>query len=243
MRRYCSSHFCARLAYGRGAFSQPAEFARTAPMLLFAASLNAQQRAVLSSVELGAIAASCKIEDIGRATKAFTDAGVIVALSDGGYHVRPCQLLQAVDPTFRLEAALVAAHDEAVAAEGKLRVALEPAIHRASKARHSVWGGAMLFSGLQLAIISRLTYFDLDWDIMEPVSYFLGTGTAIAFYLYMLYFRREHSYTEFDATHLPKWVQRNAPKGFDWDGYNGACTKVDATHKAVEAAKAWSASN
>ena len=106
-----------------------------------------------------------------------------------------------------------------------------------------VWGGAMLFSGAQLAIISRLTYFDLDWDIMEPVSYFIGTGTALCFYLYMLWYRREHSYAEFDRTHLPKWLKQRAPAGFDWGAYSAACERLDAAHLAVDAAKKWASTH
>ncbi len=205
-------------------------------------SVLSSEKAVVSLRELEAMAAACKVTDVDRAARALAGAGVIVPLADGGFHLRPVQLLAALDGgSFRLEAGLEQEHAAAVANETVRRRALQEAIDRASKLRQSVWAGALLFSGAQLAIISRLTYFDLDWDIMEPVSYFIGTGTAIVFYLYMLWFRREHSYTEFDATHLPRWVQRHAPKDFDWDAYRVACERVDGTHRAVEAAKAWAA--
>ena len=75
----------------------------------------------------------------------------------------------------------------------KLELELEAAraeyqalVDKAARWRKLVWAGALAFSGTQLAVISRLTYFDLDWDTMEPISYFLGSGTSLLFFAYML---------------------------------------------------------
>lgn len=42
-----------------------------------------------------------------------------------------------------------------------------------------LWRGFVAWSGLvlmvaQLALFARLTYWELSWDVMEPVSYFTG---------------------------------------------------------------------
>ena len=70
-------------------------------------------------------------------------------------------------------------------------------IAKAARWRRIVWSGALAFSGTQMAIISRLTFFDLEWDVMEPISYFLGTGTSLLFFAYMLKYGVEHSNSVF----------------------------------------------
>ena len=86
---------------------------------------------------------------------------------------------------------------------------LEPHQHRfvtqSQRRRNTLWGSALAFSGLQLAMVSRLTFFDFDWDLMEPVSYFIGQATSLAFFTYMFKYGVEHSYDRadrklFDAT-------------------------------------------
>ncbi|VEL27660.1 unnamed protein product [Protopolystoma xenopodis] len=38
--------------------------------------------------------------------------------------------------------------------------------------------------GLQFGILARLTWWEYSWDIMEPVTYFVGYGTSMAIYAY-----------------------------------------------------------
>lgn len=45
------------------------------------------------------------------------------------------------------------------------------------------WAGLGLMS-MQFGILARLTWWEYSWDIMEPVTYFVTYGTAIACYAY-----------------------------------------------------------
>lgn len=38
--------------------------------------------------------------------------------------------------------------------------------------------------GVQFGILARLTWWEYSWDIMEPVTYFVTYGTAMATYAY-----------------------------------------------------------
>lgn len=38
--------------------------------------------------------------------------------------------------------------------------------------------------GVQFGILARLTWWEYSWDIMEPVTYFVTYGTAMAAYAY-----------------------------------------------------------
>jgi calcium uniporter protein, mitochondrial len=51
-----------------------------------------------------------------------------------------------------------------------------------------LWRGLVAWSGLglmiaQFAIFARLTYWELSWDVMEPVSYFAGQLVVRAAFL------------------------------------------------------------
>ena len=47
------------------------------------------------------------------------------------------------------------------------------------------WGGAVGLLG-GVAYLWRLTYYELSWDIMEPVTYFIGSSFAIVAYFWWL---------------------------------------------------------
>ena len=47
------------------------------------------------------------------------------------------------------------------------------------RTNHLTWLGLGLM-GLQFGLLARLTWWEYSWDIMEPVTYFVGYGSAIA---------------------------------------------------------------
>ena len=47
------------------------------------------------------------------------------------------------------------------------------------------WLGLGLM-GLQFGLLARLTWFEYSWDIMEPVTYFVGYGSAVAMFGYYI---------------------------------------------------------
>jgi hypothetical protein len=141
-------------------------------------------------------------------------AGLVTVLDAQCVHCHPSGLLMDAndvvsaaaqwDPCATERAQLGAVEaDLAVAAAAYQRV-----VSKASRTRKALWGSALAFSGTQLAVVSRLTYFDLDWDTMEPISYFLGTGTSLLFFMYMLRHGAEHNAHLFDRTSLKRYVVR-----------------------------------
>lgn len=42
----------------------------------------------------------------------------------------------------------------------------------------------------QFGILARLTWWEYSWDIMEPVTYFITYGTAMAMYAYFVLTRQ-----------------------------------------------------
>lgn len=52
-----------------------------------------------------------------------------------------------------------------------------------------LWGG-MAYMSTQFGILARLTWWEYSWDIMEPVTYFITYGTAMAMYAYFVLTRQ-----------------------------------------------------
>lgn len=55
----------------------------------------------------------------------------------------------------------------------------------ARKSNWLAWAGLGLMS-VQFGILARLTWWEYSWDIMEPVTYFVTYGTAMACYAYFV---------------------------------------------------------
>lgn len=53
------------------------------------------------------------------------------------------------------------------------------------KSNWMAWAGLGLMS-VQFGILARLTWWEYSWDIMEPVTYFVTYGTAMAAYAYFV---------------------------------------------------------
>lgn len=53
------------------------------------------------------------------------------------------------------------------------------------KSNFLAWAGLGLMS-IQFGILARLTWWEYSWDIMEPVTYFVTYGTAMAAYAYFV---------------------------------------------------------
>ena len=74
------------------------------------------------------------------------------------------------------------------------------------------WLGLGLMA-VQFGVLARLTWWEYSWDVMEPVTYFVGYGTAIAMFAYYVVTKQviilyiylyNHTYTYFCShnTHI-----------------------------------------
>ncbi|KAK3754993.1 hypothetical protein QZH41_015157, partial [Actinostola sp. cb2023] len=59
----------------------------------------------------------------------------------------------------------------------------------AQRANIFVWGG-LGYMALQFGFLARLTWWEYSWDIMEPVTYFVGYGTIMVCYAYFVITRQ-----------------------------------------------------
>lgn len=78
-----------------------------------------------------------------------------------------------------------------------------PMVEKVVRREKEFWAFTALASGVQMLVLSYLTFQVYGWDVMEPVTFFVTTTTALCAYAYFLYFRTEHSYEHVDDSLLP----------------------------------------
>ena len=82
--------------------------------------------------------------------------------------------------------------------------------------RKKVWGRVAAYCGAQMWLFSRFTFVDFEWDIMEPVSWFVTQGNAVLFFAFLWIYGREHSHAVFDNVVLSRrMVKMYDSHGFD----------------------------
>ncbi|CAL8366986.1 unnamed protein product [Gadus morhua 'NCC'] len=83
-----------------------------------------------------------------------------------------------------------------------------------------LWGG-MAYMATQFGILARLTWWEYSWDIMEPVTYFITYGTAMAMYAYFVLTRQEYIYPDArDRQYLLFFHKGLKRTRFDVEKYN-----------------------
>lgn len=82
------------------------------------------------------------------------------------------------------------------------------------------WVGLGLMS-VQFGILARLTWWEYSWDIMEPVTYFVTYGTAIACYAYFVLTKQDYLLPDVrDRQYLFTFHRRAKKVEWDVNKYN-----------------------
>ncbi|KAG8227644.1 hypothetical protein J437_LFUL008721 [Ladona fulva] len=109
-----------------------------------------------------------------------------------------------------------------------LRIQLEPMekkrkdLENVSERRTTsmTWLGLGLM-GVQFGILARLTWWEYSWDIMEPVTYFVTYGTAMAAYAYFVLTKQEYLLPDVkDRQFLLEFHKRAKKVGLNVTEYN-----------------------
>ncbi|CAH8493335.1 unnamed protein product [Dicrocoelium dendriticum] len=90
----------------------------------------------------------------------------------------------------------------------------------AKRTRRLTWLGLGAM-GLQFGLLARLTWWEYSWDIMEPVTYFVGYGTSMAIYAYYVVTRQNYEFPQvFDREYLKRFYKLADRHSFDVHRYN-----------------------
>ncbi|XP_043245872.1 calcium uniporter protein, mitochondrial-like isoform X2 [Amphibalanus amphitrite] len=100
----------------------------------------------------------------------------------------------------------------------KKKKELEEACHRRTNLQ--TWLGLGLM-GVQFGILARLTWWEYSWDIMEPVTYFVTYGTAMAAYGYFVITKQDYVLPDVkDRSFLLSFYKKSRKSGLDVQAYN-----------------------
>ncbi|XP_041976691.1 calcium uniporter protein, mitochondrial isoform X2 [Aricia agestis] len=109
------------------------------------------------------------------------------------------------------------------------RQALE--VETTRKTSALTWVGLSLM-GVQFGVLARLTWWEYSWDIMEPVTYFVTYGTAMAAYAYFVLTKQEYILPDVkDRQHLLTLHKKAKKVGLDINQYNHLKDEVDKVAK------------
>jgi len=87
------------------------------------------------------------------------------------------------------------------------------------------FSNAIIYSGLgylvaQWLVMARLTWWEFNWDIMEPVTYFVTFGTAVIGYSYFTLVKREYTFVDLrEALITNRQAKYYFRENFDVDTY------------------------
>ncbi|XP_060635087.2 calcium uniporter regulatory subunit MCUb, mitochondrial [Anolis sagrei] len=89
-----------------------------------------------------------------------------------------------------------------------------------AKTSRLLWIGLALMS-TQGGALAWLTWWVYSWDIMEPVTYFITYGSAMAFYAYFVLTKQDYIYPEIrDRQFLHYFHKKSKKSRFNVDQYN-----------------------
>ncbi|KAI3760884.1 hypothetical protein L1987_51285 [Smallanthus sonchifolius] len=93
--------------------------------------------------------------------------------------------------------------------------------HKASKmVQRELWGG-LGYLVLQTAAFMRLTFWELSWDVMEPICFYVTSVYFMIGYAYFLRTSREPSFEAvFQSRFRAKQMKLMKMEGFDVNKYN-----------------------
>lgn len=158
-------------------------------------------------------------------------AGVIIKLDDVVY-TNPGQLTRDVlavlpgVPSYVYgvsDAELVSLEADLAAQEAEVSAAAAKARWRSNV----VVGSGLALMCTQLVVFMRLTYVELSWDVMEPISYFVGAFNAILVYIYFMVYQRDFSFNDWTSRMQRSYTKSAvSKKGIDWERYKKIARKL-----------------
>ncbi|KAK5580281.1 hypothetical protein RB653_000297 [Dictyostelium firmibasis] len=96
-----------------------------------------------------------------------------------------------------------------------------------------IWTG-LGYCFVQAAVLARLTWWDLSWDIIEPVSYFLTFGSVLIGYTYFTMTKTEFTYEALNhrlfSKRQDKLFRRN---NFPKEDYGNLVETIDKKEKEL----------
>ncbi|KAF8673822.1 hypothetical protein HU200_048581 [Digitaria exilis] len=215
---------------------QARKVARAAEMEVARAKLRSNAQTVVSGSEFAALCvdiAGGGVEGGRRLARALDDSGVVIVLGDAVF-LRPDMLAKAIGSVIlpakkqQQQLAPLAGDGEGEAAAAERRRELDALeaekaaidADAASQVRRELWCGLGLLAAQTLGFM-RLTFWELSWDVMEPVCFYVTSLYFISGYAFFMRTATEPSFEGFFRSRFASRQRRlMRARGFDADRYN-----------------------
>ncbi|KAL6769429.1 hypothetical protein ACKKBG_A30975 [Auxenochlorella protothecoides x Auxenochlorella symbiontica] len=147
-------------------------------------------------------------DEASRNCAALSTAGLILKHGDLVY-LEPGEVALAVLGALPQQPQLLRAKLEETRRELAVLEDRRRHIERSVARKHHLarWGG-LAFLTLPWAILFRLTYWELSWDVVEPIGFFLTGLTTILSYLWYMHHRAEFTWSEMHQRMISGWEQQ-----------------------------------
>ncbi|KAK1651801.1 hypothetical protein QYE76_069606 [Lolium multiflorum] len=182
--------------------------ARAAEMEVARATLRGHAQSVVSVSDYAALCVDIAggVEGGRRLARTLDESGVVIVLADAVF-LRPDMVAKAIGSILPAPARAVAAGDEE-ARERELRAMEEQkaAIDAtaAAQVRRELWCGLGLLAAQTLGFM-RLTFWELSWDVMEPICFYV---TSIYFMSGYTFFMRTATEPSFEGFYRSRFASR-----------------------------------
>ncbi|CAN6307445.1 unnamed protein product [Urochloa humidicola] len=208
---------------------QARKVARAAEMEVARARLRSNPETVVSGSEFAALCADIAggVEGGRRMARALDESGVVIVLGDVVF-LRPDMVAKAIGSAI-LPAAkqkqLTPAPPRAAAGEEEAELeameARKAAIdaEAAARVRRELWCGLALVAAQTLGFM-RLTFWELSWDVMEPVCFYVTSLYFMSGYAFFMRTATEPSEGFFRARFAARQRRLMRARGFDVHRYN-----------------------
>jgi len=81
---------------------------------------------------------------------------------------------------------------------------------------------------IQFGILARMVWIDFNWDIMEPVTYFVGLTTLMGGYIFFVLYDQEYTYAALEERQFKKSLRKLYIKEeFHWKRWNELHQEVE----------------
>ncbi|KAL6883527.1 hypothetical protein ACP4OV_010941 [Aristida adscensionis] len=162
------------------------------------ARLRASGAAAVSHAEYLRICCDAAGADAGPSVaRALDESGSVIVLGETVF-LRPDMVVKAIEKAIPVRQTLPIAENDPAREELKAMEAQKAGIDRdaASLVRRELWCG-LAYLVVQTAGFMRLTFWELSWDVMEPICFYVTSMYFMAGYAFFLRTKKEPSFEGF----------------------------------------------
>lgn len=181
-------------------------------------------------------------DDATDACRALAASGGVLRHGELVY-LRPSEVVAALRRVLPTDSTAAAAQLSASRAElaalEQARATIEARAGRRARLANWTFFGAL---ATQWAVLFRLTYWELSWDVIEPVGFFMGGTSTMLSFAWFLRTSREFSYEALHKRVMSNYERRAFQRAnFDIRDFNRVKRDVERLEDAMEAQAALAA--